>query len=200
MNYDKQSLMCADKKVAFCRKLCLWSWWFPLQLDLEETKYQTVSWPLKTIGVTKVTANHDWFEGGMTSSPSSESWKKKKEGTETGGLLPFNYWTLFIILKHVLFEGNGCGAVPAISLVWRGRGREKGTTAYGMTTGTRHNSNCAVGVTSFDWQNSPVGTHFSIEAQRVEGLACGHRANYWPSPLGLTICKMGTVMPSLSIS
>lgn len=72
---------------------------------------------------------------------------------------------LFIILKRILFKGNGCGAVPSISLVWRGRGREKGTTAYGMTTGTRHNSNCVVGVTSFDSQNSPVGAHFSIEAQ-----------------------------------
>lgn len=74
--------------VACCSKVCLWwcCWWwwqwFSLQSDMEETKSQTASWPVRTIaGATKVTANHDWFLRGALhqAPPLNEGLKKKKK-------------------------------------------------------------------------------------------------------------------------
>lgn len=66
---------------------------------------------------------------------------------------------------------TAAGLVQSPSVVWRWRG----TSVCGMSACTRHSSNCGEGATSSDLQNSPIRTHFSMEAPRVKCLAHGHQ-------------------------
>lgn len=131
--------------VACCSKLCLWwcCWWwwqwFSLQSDLEETKSQTASWPVRTIaGATKVTANHDWFLRGALhqAPPLNEGLKKKKKKARREKVYYHSIAELFVILKHVPCKGDDCVAVPSLLPVGRGRGEGNELVAHGQAAGT----------------------------------------------------------------